>query len=174
MGRVPEGHTNEGPLNAAYSEFSHSPKMPKNIRNLGLTTRLYNLLQTERSGPVGTPQLLDDVQPVIDMHRFNGITKTQATTETDTQALHAYVVPLGKAWTLYTATGYRTEAAGISVYVLVGAVAASFSLGAAGDTAKVVDMMQIRLTENTEVQIEFDTGVSGDMTSEILYVEEDV
>jgi hypothetical protein len=153
--------------------------MPKNIRNLGLFSRLYNLLQTERSELNSTPPRLGEIlHPVIDVHKFNQKTQFDTSLSTATSGTHTYTVPTGKAWTLLGADSNRANAG--SIGLLVGSdidvenISVTLKEELNVTTAQFSDFTPIRLTERMRVMIYYGTGTSGTLQDWIVYLEEDV
>ena len=109
----------------------------KNIRNLALIDRLYNLFKTE-GGYKEPPQLESSIQPVVDIHKFNQLTIAQKTTGTTTSRTDTYTVPAGYRWILKTYSAYRSVAgsldlaitkAGVSIYIASNATLATWLFG---------------------------------------------
>ena len=149
----------------------------KNIRNLVLQTRLYNLFRTERSEYTAEPpKLINSVQPVVDMHKFNQTLLYQTQSSSAASADHFYTVPVGKAWIPYFSKSYRANVGDISVQIIAPdttTIIAGLNLVAASAGTTYPFNPLIRLTEGYIVAVGFAAGVSGSITSLLTYLEED-
>jgi len=148
----------------------------KDIRNLPLMTRLYNLFRTERSEfGASIPQLLNDVQPTVDIHKLNQLTKYSNLQTTATTATHDFIVPLGKVWHIVFCYGIRANTGANVVTILDPAAGFGGTLAVTSAVDILYDKAPIlRLTEGWILRMDYAAGTSGLINSTIVYLEEDV
>lgn len=101
------------------------------------------------------------------------VTKGQETTGTATARTDTYAVPSGKRWRLVSAVASRANAEAINFYARLNGTSYFFDRAGATTTIHAANFNPVTVDENDAVIIEFATGVSGSLTSTIIYEEED-
>ena len=137
---------------------------------------MYNLLKTISLPGDDITVLNNMVQPTLDMHKFNGITvfKSQATSAAS--ATHTFTVPAGKRWTYMHGLMSRINAGDCTAYILDSAASYTTDIerGTAVTFLIVNDFNPISLTEGNQIQFVYGAGVSGNLVSIAVVLEEDV
>jgi len=149
----------------------------KNIRNLALIDRLYQLFKTE-GGYKEPPQINPGVQPVIDMQGFNRISVQQQQLTSSTTATHNFTVPANKRWIVRAWSVTRANAGTLAVKLLnAGGYAVTVtSLASSTDyqSTTLPNWPDVILNATDYISFIHGAGTSGNISSQIWYEEMDV
>jgi len=150
---------------------------PKQIRNLSLIDRLYNLLKTE-GGQRSPPTLSQEVVPTIDLHRFNSQSKIWSQTQTAAAYGFEFIVPEGKKWIVHMASIDRENAAATNLEIWDPTWSDVMVVGTSGVideyTWTVAMFSQVmELNEGWIVLVDATSGTSGQLDAALMYTEID-
>lgn len=149
----------------------------KQIRNLTLVDRLYNLFKCS-GGYNAPPELGQNVQPVIDMDLFNGTLKVDSLTTTNTSDTHTYTVPDGHKWILYASSGNRDNAGDITIGINPMATRGAggicnFETYTAATIYRNALFNPMTMSDGDYFRVTWGAGTSGNLVSRIMYLDKD-
>jgi len=150
----------------------------KNIRNLKLIDRLYNLFKTEGGSDV-PPQLFRNVQPIVDMQQFNKTTimDTETLSAKTTAEVIDLAVPTGKKWIVSVVNVATSGTRDMNVKIFDPAKGQSVRVAytaSATDVLSWTPLGGLELTEGFIIEGTYGTGSAANYYLVLLYIEQDV
>lgn len=111
--------------------------------------------------------------PIVDIDKVLCRTNVQRTSATGTTRTDVYTCPVGKYWLLKTAAFSRDNAGSFQILASIrGQATYAFPVGASA-TSYFTELYNIKLEEGDSISLAFNSGTSGNLSSDLLYEEYD-